>query len=373
MKRNASIIVFGLAILFSATGCSSDISSPKSHLDRLAGVASTLLVSDITVASLTMPSGINVAPQAVSAAGYIFGTGENAAGQFVPYVWQSPYSGTPASMASQGFAGGQGANDYGEAGGQISSGSVAVPGYWSSNGGGWNFIPVSTGGLSSITIKDINNSRELVGFRSGSAQLALYWSSPTAEPVVLPMPSFSGNLTGANTQAINDVGDIVGYAVEAKPTGKHTTITAYHAVVWHRDSQGWHATILPQLGSDDRAYDINNAGQIVGNAGGGASLWTNNGGVYSGTIIVSSQGSLSRIDRCGRVIGYSTGTRVENQRAWIWDNGTLVYLPSPSGFSGSTAAGITTDAATGTGVITGVAYSKSSRTSVRWSLPGCPP
>jgi len=80
---------------------------------------------------------------------------------------------------------------------------------------------------------------------------AFYWSSVTAAPVMLPLPS---GATGSWVSGMNGTGMVVGYV--------QTSI--YQPIRWTQSGGGWTFELLPHLGQGGRAYAVNDAGLVVG-------------------------------------------------------------------------------------------------------------
>lgn len=119
--------------------------------------------------------------------------------------------------------------------------------------------------------KAINNSGVIVGSSNGSA---VYWNSAG---VVTPLTNSFGGI-GVNAEAINDAGQIVGYANYATPSPIHG------AFIWENGVM----TDLGNLGGTGgaAATSINSAGHVVGSASfpdnsGAGFLWTASDGMVA--------------------------------------------------------------------------------------------
>jgi probable HAF family extracellular repeat protein len=105
--------------------------------------------------------------------------------------------------------------------------------------------------------------------------------------------------TSARANDINNLGQIVGYAVQ-QPGGSS------HAFLYHNGV----ATDLGTLGSYSIAQAINQNGQIVGQAGTGAFLYSGGQMLDLSTLLVNGSGwtltSADGINDVGQIVGYGT-------------------------------------------------------------------
>jgi hypothetical protein len=365
--RPLAIVTFAISIASCAPGSDATIVG----VER--GTSRSLTSAEISVAYLPMPQGVEVhgfSPSS-SAGGFIFSPSSSIGS--VPYAWTSPYSDPAQQMAPGGYVGDE-ANDFGDVNGRLNG-----PGFWARDGSGWQFTQVNVGTTySNITVNAVNNARSLAGYGwIDGVQRALWWSSEVSEPEALPLPVLTGTCTGSIARAMNNVGDIVGELVERIVVGRKTE-SRVHAVIWKRVGLTFQPILLNDVTRENRAHDVNDAGQVAGNASAQAVLWSPTDGVYGAAVIVStSQGALSSVDRCGRVVGYTNASTPSKRRAWVWENRELSYLPLPAGAIATQATSITTDLTTGEGMIAGGAMANgqannnSAFVPVRWTIPGC--
>jgi probable HAF family extracellular repeat protein len=179
----------------------------------------------------------------------------------------------------------------------------------------------------------INNAGEIVGYAytvGNTAYRATYWSNSTSIPLDL------GTLGGVSSDAwgINDLGQIVGDAY--LPGGE------FEAAVWAKGSS--RALDLGNIGGGSTAVGVNNSGQIVGtaytagNAMPRAVLWatTNSQPLDLGTL-GGAGGDASSINDLGQIVGDGNpagGSGSYWVHAAFWPNagsravdlGTLGYL-----------------------------------------------
>jgi probable HAF family extracellular repeat protein len=163
-----------------------------------------------------------------------------------------------ASLEDLGGSDSHGINLFGEVAGDSDLPEAA---YWSASGA-MSLLTPPSGSPAWSDAWEIEDSGELVGrvyFASGASR-ALYWSSPTASPIVLPYLALgANNLPSGIATDMNSSGLIVGSSSKGKSGG----ITVSRAFSY--DLNGRQLKDLGSfLGGDSRAESINDAGAIVG-------------------------------------------------------------------------------------------------------------
>ena len=107
-----------------------------------------------------------------------------------------------------------------------------------------------------VTVEGLNNGGAFVGSIQGTSA-AVYWSSITAEPELLPVPPprLGGAMAAATVRGLNDEGWIVGQASYGVPWND---AAQFYGVAWAPDRS------IVDLGDNVDPYAINASGVIVG-------------------------------------------------------------------------------------------------------------
>lgn len=326
----------------------------------------------VTVQVLPAPLNTAVQMYGVSSGGYIFATYPTASGGFSGYAWTRPYTAQPEQMPGILGTFETTRNSLGDIPGAIAGSGDGV---FLRNASSWDFILPDRGAFTSALVRGLNDARAMVGNSFGGGPRALWWSDPAAPPTTLPAPAVSGVGGSVIGRVMNNAGTLVGTIDETVGSGRHTQ-TLQHGVVWTQAGGAWTAALLPDMANANTPRAMNDAGQVLvvlGSAPGaadGTGLWSPAGTGYS-TTIVSTTWIGAGLDRCGRIVGQKL---VQKKRtAVLWDNGVTTTLPLPAGYAEAEAVGITTDAATGEGVIVGRAFPRGNgAVAVRWTVAGCP-
>jgi MYXO-CTERM domain-containing protein len=169
----------------------------------------------------------------------------------------------------------------------------------------------SLGGSTSYA-NGVNDSGQVVGVSLGINR-AVIWNGTTATALA----SLGGSSSAA--YAINNAGQIVGY---------EWSYNGSRAIVWG----GSTATYLGDIGS--AAFDINEAGAIIGQNGGFATLWSNGVATILSPITGGYSSRVTSINNSGQVVGNSFvgGAPISSYHATLWNGATGMdlndYLPS---------------------------------------------
>jgi probable HAF family extracellular repeat protein len=135
--------------------------------------------------------------------------------------------------------------------------------------------------------------------------------------------------------AVNNSDVVVGYS-------DVPSATAYRAFEWSNGAMTPLAGVGPSgttpNGTESRAYDINNSGQIAGSygaqsPGGQAVIWTNNVPQLLPIAAGYARSEGYAINAAGQVAGYSADSTISNARATIWTGGVAAALPTPTNFN----------------------------------------
>lgn len=192
-----------------------------------------------------------------------------------------------------------------------------------------SILPVYSGSAVSVP-SDINDAGEISGTLAvGGQNAGIYWDT---QPNAFPLPGLPGVVGSfVSARAINASGQIAGRAQEGGPT------LAGHAVVWLANT---FQTDLGFMGGGaySDAYDINDAGAVVGVAGVAntnlhAFLWQN--GQFTDLSTWSGAGPFTKafgINNHGVIVGLNANV------AAYWQNGAVHSLPMPAGISAFTPA-----------------------------------
>ncbi len=176
----------------------------------------------------------------------------------------------------------------------------------------------------------INNLGQIVGNLGGGGGLgaAFFWEDGVM--VELGDPAMPKNAYG-----INDAGQVVGAAIIPPP------VSAQHAFLWENGV----LTDLGTLGGTTSiAWDINETGVAAGSsftgAGEHAVIWIDGAIDDLGTLGGTNSEALG-INDLGHVVGESQHSADDKfYQAFLWEEGMMVNIGSPAGFTSSEARAI---------------------------------
>ena len=196
----------------------------------------------------------------------------------------------------------------------------------------------------------INNSGTAVGFSSGSSFTyhALVYSNGTPTNLNGASGASEASAEGAYAAAINDNGAIAGWEY---PTSSNNECGFLYS--------GGTTTLLP--GANFEVSGLNNAGQVVGFAGGAA--------IYSGGVTtVVGTGNFAAINNSGQAVGWHNFGTGQEPALYSVSGGTWLDLGMPSGYYG--AIDVEANAISNNGQIAGAVSDGSSLHPVIWTISG---
>ena len=275
----------------------------------------------------------NSMAKAINDNGQVVGQAATAAGAVQAFSWQNGTMTNIGPATASGSAA-TGVNNAGQIVGNVAisgTSSINWAAFWSSGSSPPFFLQNVTS-----TANGINNSGLAVGGAdAGSGILQAYAVGANGVPVslgVLPNGSTSQAL------AVNDLGQIVGYANTPVGTG-----TANHAVLWQSQSQT--AYTIQDLGTlggaNSSANAINGNGQVVGVAdmptpGGHAFFWHNGVMLDLNAIASDNPTNLTLavangINALGQITGSATASSGDTHAYLATPTGTLNWTATGSG------------------------------------------
>ncbi|MDP2030564.1 MAG: PEP-CTERM sorting domain-containing protein [Thiobacillus sp.] len=179
--------------------------------------------------------------------------------------------------------------------------------------------PLGLGGSARYNYgNDINDVGQVVGYGVQAYTTSENAFVRTSAPGTLTYLSSSYYYDSAS--AINNRGQVAGSGADHLSTGR------YGAFVWDTATG-----VVTHLGQGSIAVDINDAGQVVGKIGSNVVVWNGTTATVLGTLS-GGESEAKAINNAGQVVGYSKAQNGYGH-ATLWNNTTAIDLGSLGGHS----------------------------------------
>ena len=242
--------------------------------------------------ALPLPSGTcGGVPRGINSAGVAVGNVYTESGSAGSFRWV-PLGGSYQAEALPPLADGSSAGAWAiNEGGTVVGGNVAA--VLKAGATAWQLLQRPSG-ATNCSGRRITNLDAVAGRCTIAGRVrGVYWASPTAAPVLLPLPS---GATDVYLWDMNDAGVIVGFAVVS--IGKNKFVN--RATRWTLSGGGWTTEFLADKGLGSAAFAINDVGQVAGSLGAfphgpRPAFW-------------GASGSLRQLEGTGEALGLSGST-----------------------------------------------------------------
>lgn len=202
-------------------------------------------------------------------------------------------------------------NEIGEAAGYVSGTAGIRPAWWTRRG---EVQLLQSPGNQPTQALDLNDRGDLVGVSGGEPKAAVLWPRKGGLVSLGTLPGF----THSEAVAISENGTIAGVA-----TGVGEFPNRSRAVLWQPGALAVQDLGALAGGTDSRARDVNNRGEVVGTStsaeGSRAFIWTASGGMRDLNALVTVPGLVMTealsVNRRGDIVvmGHDAGTDAQGK------------------------------------------------------------
>jgi probable HAF family extracellular repeat protein len=173
-------------------------------------------------------------------------------------------------------------NEIGEAAGYVSGASGVRPVWWTRRG---EVQVLQSAGNQTAQANDLNERGDIVGVSGGATKVAVLWPRKGSMVSLPGLPGF----THSEAVSVSDNGTIAGVA-----SGLGQSAKRFRAVLWQPGTLSVQDLGTLPGGTDSRARDVNNRGEVVGRAinakGSRAFVWTPSTGMRDLNSLVNVPG-----------------------------------------------------------------------------------